>query len=248
MQRWLVRFVALAALFAGRAIVVPGVDRMALEAMKHSGGLLALFNRAGAGADLASLFAVAMMPLLMVSLVLVMLTSSDPAVAARRQRIGAVIYLGWCALAAYSQALVLESTGRGFESDFAVAIVGEGGLRFRALAVLTWLAASAVLWVLSRWVTERGEILGAEGTRGRAGVFRAASREAARASPWAGMVRSRSAWQRRSSSPTASSPSRSSVTGSGPRSACWGRSSAAFAWAEGSVVPGLRPVILSPCE
>lgn len=157
---WLVRLVAVTALVAGRALVVPGVDPMALAAMSPSGGFLGLFNHGSPDAGLASLFGVAMTPLLIVSLALVLLASTDPAALAQRQRIGVLVYLAWCAVSGYSQALVLEATGRGFDG-FAPLLVREYGFQFRALAVLTWVAAAAVLWFVAQWVTSRGAILGA---------------------------------------------------------------------------------------
>ena len=158
---WVSRLVALGALCAGSLIVVPGVDPLALAAMNQlSGGLLGLFNLGSPDTSFASLFAVATAPLLTVSLVLGLLASTDPGVTARRQRIGVIVYLVWCTVAAYGQALQLESMGRGFDG-FAPVLVRNTGFQFRALAVLTWIAAAALLWFLAQWVTNRGAILGA---------------------------------------------------------------------------------------
>ncbi|MBL8910263.1 MAG: hypothetical protein JNM17_06125 [Archangium sp.] len=153
---WIVRVTALIALFAGLHLVIPGVDAMAIEALKHSGGPSSTLGES------VSLFSVALLPLLVVSIALVMFGSPDPTAQARRERIGAVVFLLWCAVSAFTQARWLASVGRtSYDAEYLPVLVDDIGLRFQAVAVLTWVGGGAVLWFLAQWVTRRGEILGA---------------------------------------------------------------------------------------
>lgn len=148
---WWVRLAALAALGVGSSLTVPGVDRLALDALRQQGGAsLPEFLR-------TSLFGVALMPLLVVSLVLAML-QSDPEAAVMRRRLAAVVYLGWCAVSAWSQFALLFSYGR-VATPFSVLVVRDDSPSW--LPVLSWVAGAAVLWVIAEWVTRRGQIFGA---------------------------------------------------------------------------------------
>lgn len=153
---WVVRITALIALFAGREIFIPGVDAMAIKVIAANGGA----TSAGL-AQSVSLFGVALLPLLVVSIALVMFGSNDAAVDARRHRIGAVVYLLWCAVSAYLQSSWLAGVGRSFDTEFEPVLVYDIGQRYQVMAVLTWVGGAAVLWFLAQWVTRRGEILGA---------------------------------------------------------------------------------------
>ena len=151
---WGVRLATLLAVFAGWNIFIPGVDALALQALKASGGATN-----AAIAESCSLFSVALWPLLVVSIGLSMFGGVEPLVVARRERIGVVAYLLWCALAAYTQAQELVASGRTFAS-FEPVLVPDPSRGFLATAVLTWVAGGAVLWFLAQWVTKHGAMLG----------------------------------------------------------------------------------------
>lgn len=150
-RAWLVTVGALAAFLVGRAIPIPGLDTEALRESAFAAHVPTSFIGWQLAAPIVSLFGICLVPLLVVSLA----AEVVPGV----RRWAALVYLLLCAGAGFAQAVYLEHLGD--EAMFYVpSVVLEPGLWFKVVATLTFTAGGAVLWALSRWVTERGVVFG----------------------------------------------------------------------------------------
>lgn len=153
---WGVRIVALVALFGGIQLVVPSVDRTAIQlllAKSDHPSILTLLP--------VSVFAVGITPLLLVSLGAAVFRGAELAASTRGRRWEVAGFLAWCVFVGVSTAMKLYSVGRtSSDVDLSPVLLRDGGYEVMALPVLSLIAGGAVLWFLTEWVTARGEVSG----------------------------------------------------------------------------------------